>query len=211
MSVCKFTCDGKYFCTENLTPVSLKDIKYYSEGVDKKPECKQWALSNQCLLNPDFMNLNCPNNCAIINKDKDLGSPGECKKLLDEDLCNGGDDKWSMCAKTCTTANIDLDSNCPNWAESGECKNNPNYMSVNCRKSCNIDLDPNCPKWAESGECSKNPKYMLINCKNSCDNVNNVDLDTVYCPNWAKHGYCTDNRYKKYVQSKCKKSCIGKI
>ena len=35
---------------------------------------------------------------------------------------------------------VDINPNCPNWAEIGECDKRPEYMLVNCKKSCN-----NCP------------------------------------------------------------------
>ena len=30
----------------------------------------------------------------------------------------------------------DLNAQCPNWAEAGECQNNLQYMSESCRRSC---------------------------------------------------------------------------
>ena len=45
---------------------------------------------------------------------------------------------------------------------------NPDWMLVNCKKSCSSkikDTHSNCPAWAKLGECTKNPSWMLPNCK----------------------------------------------
>ena len=31
---------------------------------------------------------------------------------------------------------VDDNKGCPEWARTGECKKSPDYMLVNCRKSC---------------------------------------------------------------------------
>ena len=63
------------------------------------------------------------------------------------------------------------ESNCPYWAKTGQCDKNPDWMLVNCKKSCSSkikDSNPSCPAWAKLGECTKNPSWMLPNCKLSC-------------------------------------------
>ena len=60
------------------------------------------------------------------------------------------------------------ESNCPYWAKTGQCDKNPDWMLVNCKKSCSSkikDSNPSCPTWAKLGECTKNPSWMLPNCK----------------------------------------------
>jgi len=39
----------------------------------------------------------------------------------------------------------DQNQNCPAWAASGECENNPAYMLVNCRQSCGVCSSPTTP------------------------------------------------------------------
>ena len=92
----------------------------------------------------------------------------------------------------------DQNKNCPVWARSGECKKNPNYMLVNCIKSCkefpngntaDKDYHPNCLMWARRGECKKNPTYMLSNCTKSCRLVGALWKRYVEIPQWYwKHG-----------------------
>ena len=55
--------------------------------------------------------------------------------------------------------------------QTGQCDKNPDWMLVNCKKSCSskiTDSNPSCPAWAKLGECTKNPNGMLPNCKLSC-------------------------------------------
>ncbi|XP_063429761.1 uncharacterized protein LOC134712290 isoform X1 [Mytilus trossulus] len=73
----------------------------------------------------------------------------------------------------------DSNPSCQSWAARNECSRNPEYMLVNCKKSCNKcsgtggslceDNNRNCRSWASMGECSNNPGYMLQNCKKSCN------------------------------------------
>ena len=53
-------------------------------------------------------------------------------------------------------------NNCLEWAEKGECHNNPKYMHKNCKDEC-------CKVWAERGECGRNPDYMDTQCKDECN------------------------------------------
>lgn len=74
---------------------------------------------------------------------------------------------------------VDGDEECPEWAEAGECKNNPEHMLEHCPLSCGVckgiekskecvDADENCPDWAAEGECTNNPENMHFNCPLSC-------------------------------------------
>ena len=63
---------------------------------------------------------------------------------------------------------------CDGWARSGECNNNPQFMTRECAKSCSeIVIDDTgepeqCLGWAQQGECTRNPKYMLTTCPKNC-------------------------------------------
>jgi len=41
---------------------------------------------------------------------------------------------YKSCLKDC----VDSDSNCADWAKQGECTSNPDWMKVNCKKSCKM-------------------------------------------------------------------------
>merc|ERR550534_1743085 len=84
------------------------------------------------------------------------------------------DKEWGNCENACTDEN----RFCPGWAYVGECRKNPDYMLLYCKKSCKTcaggrpsactDQNQHCPGWASRGECEKNPNYMLVNCQKSC-------------------------------------------
>ena len=83
----------------------------------------------------------------------------------------------------------DMNPNCPDWANSGECDRNPNYMLQYCTKSCDEkiknanapkqDMNSNCPDWANSGECDRNPNYMLQYCIPSCEKKKYDDMSPI--------------------------------
>ena len=75
----------------------------------------------------------------------------------------------------------DDDSDCPTWAQEGECNSNPEYMHAVCKKSCSrceavagveaprcADADSGCVEWAATGECEANPEFMHTTCAKSC-------------------------------------------
>ena len=79
----------------------------------------------------------------------------------------------------------DLDPSCPNWAKSGQCDANPDFMLQSCRKSCNTcaendvpdeDGPPcvntaaehDCEYWSTMGECTKNEAFMKTGCAKAC-------------------------------------------
>jgi len=60
---------------------------------------------------------------------------------LNDDGCEAGSDNTAACKNNALISSCyDDHVTCPQWASSGECDKNPNYMLVSCRKSCN-----NCP------------------------------------------------------------------
>jgi len=78
------------------------------------------------------------------------------------------------CDNKCT----DHNSFCPEWANLGECKKNPQYMNLYCKKSCK--------------KCQSEP------CKDEKDD----------CPYWANtKKYCKSSSYKNFMELRCKKSC----
>ena len=87
----------------------------------------------------------------------------------------------------------DEHENCLEWANAGECSNNPAFMYTHCRRSCAScdedvtepapapeavekeseckDQHEQCAPWASRtvSECDSNPGYMHKNCKRSCN------------------------------------------
>ena len=79
----------------------------------------------------------------------------------------------------------DLNGECPNWAKSGQCDANPDFMLQSCRKSCgtcaehdlpdedgppctNTAAEHDCEYWSTMGECTKNEAFMKTGCARSC-------------------------------------------
>ncbi|XGW14534.1 hypothetical protein V3C99_000664, partial [Haemonchus contortus] len=71
---------------------------------------------------------------------------------------------------------------CAPWANNGQCRANPSYMSQWCRASCGLctprtyDLRVECSNrhvmcatWAARGECTNNPSWMVENCRQACN------------------------------------------
>tara|TARA_B110001452_G_scaffold72843_1_gene58920 strand:+ start:702 stop:2198 length:1497 start_codon:yes stop_codon:yes gene_type:complete len=78
---------------------------------------------------------------------------------------------------------VDENESCEQWARSGECDRNTQFMHSGCRASCHIcnggkrppkrlgaceDSNDNCATWAAIGECQSNPGFMLQNCPVTC-------------------------------------------
>ena len=87
------------------------------------------------------------------------------------------------------------ENQCPYWAKTGQCDKNPDWMLVNCKKSCRSkikDSNSSSPTWAKLGECTKNPSWMLPNCKLSCMRIKcwdrmrwDYNMIIYYYSNWT--------------------------
>ena len=91
--------------------------------------------------------------------------------------CFSADLEKNFLAENGECKNNHDDTECDLWAYAQECDNNPDYMLVECKKSCNICSsvcknsggESSCDYWASTGECDKNPNFMLVFCKKSCN------------------------------------------
>ncbi len=126
-------------------------------------------------------------------------------------------------------------TNCEFWASENECSVNPDYMTVNCQKSCGLcgdfppppacsDKNERCVEWASLKECTNNPVYMELNCREACGlcSCENKNVDCVEdeqedssqpvnecvqskCDLWTSLGECDSN--PDYMNIYCRKSC----
>lgn len=87
-----------------------------------------------------------------------------------------------------------VNPNCVDWAATGECENNFDFMSHSCRKSCKFcaenstfeeesacrDYSPahDCQYWFTMGQCDENPDFMHVSCAKSCGICTDVNTDS---------------------------------
>jgi len=122
--------------------------------VDSNSNCASWASRNECTKNPGYMLKNCCKSCkttTVITTTKAPPTPKPTTK------------------PSCKNNN----QFCASWASRGECRRNPDYMLIQCCKSCNSnckDRNRNCYSWSIAGYCNTRQyaTYMRSNCQKSC-------------------------------------------
>ena len=147
---------------------------------DSDPFCVDWADAGDCERHPDWMEVHCRASCHICNSPQIHKQPSDLPPVFEDD-------------PNC----VDSDIYCIDWADVGDCETDPEWMEVNCQKSCGLcnnpyitgDYDPNCfdselycVDWAEAGDCDIDPEWMHLNCRGSCGLCNNTDLDLPTVP-----------------------------
>lgn len=108
----------------------------------------------------------------------------------------------------------DNEERCPQWAQVGECKKNPNYMLVNCAKSCDscvdlhvggvhqiapTDADSVISRLMQTQLYVQSRVYESARFLESC--VNKHEL----CTYNAVQGHCLSNR--AYMEQTCAAAC----
>jgi len=125
---------------------------------------------------------------------------------------------------------VDDNESCGQWARSGECDRNVEFMRTSCRASCHVcnggkpppkkanaceDSNDNCATWAAIGECQSNPGFMLQNCPVTCkmcqsETCNDQLAD---CPERARGGAASNYSdslncyYEPELVEKCAWTC----
>jgi len=130
------------------------DTAAAERDVSPEGDCKSWAADGECTNNPQFMKMSCQKTCTeFFQNCKDMDS--NCKTWSDKGECTTNRDFMLRTCKTscglCTvpqqstggtspevTVCKDKNDGCAEWAESGECANNPDYMHAECPASCSI-------------------------------------------------------------------------
>ena len=85
---------------------------------DRNPDCKSLAESDQCNTNPGYMKYNCPISCNTCDE----------FDIAYQELRDGNGNG------PCTDKYLE----CKNWANMGECHFNPNFMLLECERSCMV-------------------------------------------------------------------------
>jgi len=168
----------------NILPTDPNDINY---GIinDIDIQCQRWKDLGYCTTEyNDYLYEHCSLTCneeyCDPCKDQDghdiiCGQHGTC----DEGNC--------ICSDGYTGDNCEIEPTCINdndrcqqWADDGECNNNPRYMQEHCSLSCNSDYcDPcsniNCGQHGtcDGGNCICSDSYTGNNCEiDPCSNIN---------------------------------------
>merc|ERR1719189_2681555 len=153
-------------------------------------ECINWAPqtgSLECAGQATAEAMICPVEGSTDTKEmcSDSTSPNTC----------GGGQPTPTSAPTPTQAPTqaptpgcsDENQNCESWAASGQCEANPNYMLVNCRKSCGVCSGPGpAPTPAPTP-----PPGPGICCYEGCGSGN------------CQEGWCSES------QGNCEGNCFG--
>ena len=133
-----------------IAAAKCKDLRPLDKPNDN---CIPWAKMGECTTNPDYMLANCCGSCAEYDKTiarttKAATIAGTTKAATIAGTIAGTTKAATIAGTTIAAAKCkDLrlldkpNDNCIPWAKTGECKNNPAYMLVNCCGSC-AEYDP---------------------------------------------------------------------
>jgi len=144
---------------------------------DKNKNCKAWAASGECNINPDYMRPNCCKSCSSYPcEDKNEN----CESWASRGQCDINPTYMRPnCCKSCSRdlcQNNDEYKHCDYWAKHSanycEHETYSSFMTLHCCKSCIsvqcLDQNQHCKSWAARGECTRNPGYMTTKCCKSC-------------------------------------------
>eukprot|EP00536_Pseudo-nitzschia_multiseries_P015725 jgi/Psemu1/312388/fgenesh1_kg.940_\ len=94
----------------------------------------------------------------------------------------------------------DGDERCEDWARQGECQSNPQYMLVDCRKSCKscISLHPGDEPQVAYPKTRSDAKDNVENLKR-CTNKHSE------CTHWWAVGECDKN--PQFMKTECSAAC----
>lgn len=163
-----------------------------------------------------FLSLLCTNDAAVA---EEKSSPSSSEKFpkteclpismtLKDFHCMAGE-------KSPRFPCIDQHKKCEEWAKGGECKNNPQYMLNDCRKSCSscIPLHPG----EEVQVADKNTKldvlkrlydsqeYLHKQSKRNVETRTRCVNKHPECTHWASLGECKSN--PQFMHRECSPAC----
>ena len=165
---CRLSCE---VCTE--AAAAGAETSPGEPCTDLDEECNVWAKEGECSANPEYMELQCRMSCGLCGGQEGPKADAPSNKGASEAS------RDSEAGEPCE----DLDEECAVWQHEGECSANPEYMEVQCRKSCGVcrgdrssppgasmcgDDDEDCSYWAANGECDSNQEWMGLHCRRSC-------------------------------------------
>jgi hypothetical protein len=142
----------------------------------------------------------------------DIEAKTECLST-NEDLT----DFYCMTAQPLRVLCIDTDKRCSDWARSGECRNNPQYMLVQCRKSCSscipLHLSAGTAQIAPSKEnrhkvldrLYETQEYMHREAERNVETLKQCVNKHPECTHWWSLGECSSN--SGFMHKECGPVC----
>lgn len=110
---------------------------------------------------------------------------------------------------------IDEEKRCPEWSAKGECKKNPRYMLVHCRKSCSSCIPLHSgdqPQLARDETRSKvlerlyeTQEYLHKQADMNIANLKSCVNKHAECTHWWSIGECEKN--PRFMTSECGPAC----
>ncbi|XP_065068435.1 uncharacterized protein LOC135693793 [Rhopilema esculentum] len=196
-------CLSFYYNMNGKKMGTLKVIIRYKSGSSIEGWQKSGHQGNH--WNPAAVNLPASTEPYTIEIEGKIGFSPYSDIAIDDVYVDGG--KCVAGLETCK----DTDSNCQNWAKSGECHKNPSWMLRSCCSSCSGSMGSctadtygatQCASFVKNYGCTHNGEWMWANCCKSCKDC----LDSMgECAYWASIGECDNN--KSWMQENCKLSC----
>ena len=182
--------------------------------VDTEEECPLWARTGQCELNPEYMMDNCPISCGV------------CAKPTVNTTTTTNTTSTST-STTTTKPCVDERGECPIWAETGECEENPGYMLDSCMISCGVCAGPtvnvtemttemvmpttssvtttNRPTISSTSTTSTTAIPTTTSTATTTTTTRPCIDESDECPLWAQTGHCEKN--PSYMMNNCLISC----
>jgi hypothetical protein len=111
---------------------------------------------------------------------------------------------------------VDTDDRCDDWAKQGECKNNPQYMLVQCRKSCASciplhggSVSQIAPHYDTRPEVLRRlyetQEYLHENAKRNVNSLKHCINKHELCTHWWSIGECETN--PGFMSQECSPVC----
>ncbi|CAL1545141.1 unnamed protein product [Lymnaea stagnalis] len=134
---------------------------------DQKDNCPEWAEEGHCEKNPEYMLKECQKSCQDSTgcmhtcEGGETEVNGRCVGGVKGQTVSGGAGKVNGGSTSGGDDNGDCDdkdANCPKWAKGGQCKDNPGWMLVNCKKSCKVSTG--CTTKCKEGETEVNGRCV---------------------------------------------------
>ena len=108
---------------------------------------------------------------------------------------------------------IDTNEQCPDWASSGECQKNPQYMLIHCRKSCGSCISLDSTQIAPDESTREQVLYKLIETQEYQHHQAERTVETLktcinyeeMCTQWSLTGEC--DRNPAFMHRVCAPAC----